>query len=254
MLNRNLSKRLITAAAVAVTLGGAGAAAAEVLVLRAQGPGASRHYRAGTHLPDATLFNLRVGDSLVVLTSGGTRSFRGPGVYSASQNPTPFVMADGRRVRVRAGVVRGEPREEGVQPTEIWDFDSRDSDSLCIAAGARPTLWRPASASAVRVTITAATGASASFDWPAGVARMPWPQELAAVDGGVYSLATDRSRRTVQITTRMLPALAQGDLDRLAAALLAGQCRTQLDTLIATRPDPAAPVMASGATAARSGG
>ena len=83
-------RSLASAASVALALGAASSAAAEVLILQAQGPNASRRYRAGSRLPDSTLFNLRYGDTLVVLASGGTRTFRGLGTFSVIQPANPW--------------------------------------------------------------------------------------------------------------------------------------------------------------------
>src|SRR4029450_4662610 len=78
--NRLKLSRLALAALLAT---GAASAAANVLVVRAQGPSA-KAYPAGRSLADNAQIQLRAGDSIIVLTPRGTRTFRGPGNFTAS--------------------------------------------------------------------------------------------------------------------------------------------------------------------------
>ena len=71
-------RRAAIAALLAAT---ATAAAANVLVVRSSGPSA-KSYPAGRSLPDNARINLAQGDMVIVLTGGGTRTFRGPGTFS----------------------------------------------------------------------------------------------------------------------------------------------------------------------------
>src|SRR4051812_47496850 len=58
-------------------------AAATVLIVRSTGPSAAA-YAPGRTLPDNARLTLRAGDAVIVLGAGGTRTFRGPGVFSPS--------------------------------------------------------------------------------------------------------------------------------------------------------------------------
>jgi hypothetical protein len=69
--------------AVALSLGFAAAASADVLVLRATG-GATASYRPGQSLRDNHLIRLRTGESVTILGKGQTRVFRGPVQYRPS--------------------------------------------------------------------------------------------------------------------------------------------------------------------------
>ncbi len=241
---RTISKaRLAQFALLAFAAGEISAAAAEVLVLRSDGPRASRHYRTGTRHADNAVFELRPGDSMVVLAPGGTRTWRGPGYYSLVRPPRPLILANGQQVRVETGVVRSSPAVPGVHPTAVWEYDIAREGKLCVQAGTRPILWRPGSGAAARVTITGA-GASHSFDWPAGAINAPWPEALPVTDGGSYLIESTRAQRPVRVTLEVLSPAAESDVDRLATELVGQRCTGQLDTLIATRVDPAAPVLA----------
>ena len=244
-------RRLAQLVLLTVAAGELSAAAAEMLVLRSQGPRAPRHYAAGSRHADTTVFELRPGDSLVVLAPGGTRNWRGPGFFGLNQGPA--VLASGQRVRVNAGVVRSAPRQEGVQPTQFWDFDIRSEGHLCVARGARPRLWRPRSASPARATITAASGMSHSIEWPAGQTRAAWPDAMPVADGARYFLTTAGATQSVRITTHVLAPAAEDRVDQIATQLVQRGCQAQLDTLIATRGDPAAPVVPSAAGQAGGG-
>jgi hypothetical protein len=243
-------RRLAQLVLLTVAAGELSAAAAEMLVLRSNGPRAPRHYASGSRHPDNTVFELRPGDSLVVLAPGGTRNWRGPGFFGLNQGPA--VLANGQRVRVNAGVVRAPPRQEGVLPTQYWDFDIRSEGHLCVASGAGPSLWRPRSSAPIRVTITAASGTSHSFQWPAGQTRIEWPDAVPVRDGARYFLATAGAAQPVGITTHILAPAAGDRTDQIATQLVQRGCQAQLDTLIATRVDPAAPVVQP--AAGRAGG
>jgi hypothetical protein len=178
---------------------------------------------------------------MTVLAAGGTRSWRGPGFYSLVAPARPLILANGRTARVQTGVVRSAPRQEGVQPTDFWQYDIRSDGNLCVAGGARPMLWRPRSAAPARVTLTA-SGVTHSFEWPVGQFAIPWPNAVPLRNGGRYFLNAPNFSRSVRITTHLLPAGASERMDDIAVQMVARGCQAQLDTMLATREDPTAPL------------
>lgn len=246
-------KRMAQIALVLFAAGEVSSAAAQVLVLRADGPRAPRHYRVGTRHADNAVFELRPGDSMVVLARGGTRHWRGPGFFSLVAPPRPLVLANGQTVRVQTGVVRSVPPQPGMQPTDVWEYDIRREGRLCVAAGTQPYLWRPRSGEAATTTITAANGTSRRVAWAAGDYRVAWPASLPLTDGATYVLETSGGRQTVRVTPALLPASAAGETSALAAQLVAQRCHGQLATLIATRADPTAPLHPEASTRSGSG-
>jgi hypothetical protein len=237
-----LGKRFAQIALLTLAAGEISAAAAEVLVLSSGGPRASRHYKPGSRHPDETIFDLRPSDTLVVLAAGGTRSWRGPGYFSLVAPARPLILANGQRARVQTAAVRTPPRQEGVQPTDFWHYDVRQDGNLCVANGARPLLWRPRSGAPARVTLTAANGASHAFDWPANQLVMGWPEAVPVRDKGLYYLAGTGREQPVRITAHLVPPAGDRMAD-IAVQFVNRGCKAQLDTLVATRADPTAPVV-----------
>lgn len=227
------------------------AAAADVLVLSATGPRAPNHYRPGSRHADNAIFELRPGDNMTVLARGGTRRWRGPGFYSLVAPPRPLVLANGQTVRVQTGVVRTEPPQPGVRPTDVWEYDVSKEGRLCVPAGAAPMLWRPRGATPQSLTVRAASGASRRISWGAGEYQAAWPAALPLSGGRTYILEAGRGQRPVRVTLVTLPAATVADTGALAAQLLARGCQAQLETLIATRVDRTAPVAEESASGAR---
>src|SRR3569623_2572415 len=85
----NFKARFVIAAALAAT---AGAASADILVLRADGP-AAKAFPPGKRLPDSARLVLKASDELIVLASRGTRTIRGPGKFVAGVAPPARVAS-----------------------------------------------------------------------------------------------------------------------------------------------------------------
>lgn len=222
------------AALAALFVTSATAAAANVLVVRSSGPSAAT-YKAGRSLPDNARITLRPGDTVVVLTGGGTRTFRGPGTYSPNAavrgGPRVATAADGRRARV------GAVRNAGVLPRggTIWDVDVTQSGTFCVV-GSRPVLlWRPDASQPITLQVIARDGASINAQWAAGQPTLAWPAGAQLADGAAYSFRTPGVAVPTQITFRTL-ASEPADLDGVAAALIENGCEGQLDLLIETQP------------------
>jgi hypothetical protein len=224
-------KRFAQFALLAFMAGEVSYVAAEVLVLRAVGPSA-RRYPAGQRLPDNTSFTLRAGDAVTVLAGGGTRTFRGPGTYSASGPARAGGMASAGPRR-NTGAVRGAGDGEVLRPDDVWQVDVTQSGRACVAAGQRPTLWRPVADSAIQLTITPPTGAPQTVSWARGQKTLAWPASVPVADNASYQISWTGAASPKRLTTRTLPAMPTGNLDALATAFITHECRGQLDVLIA---------------------
>ncbi len=229
-------RRLVQFAVLAIAAGEVSAATAEVLILRSAGPSA-RNYPAGRRVADNTSFTLRPSDVVVVLANGATRTFRGPGSFSATGPVRRGTqMAGGTNVRRQTGAVRGDdPVAPVTHPADIWQFDVSQSGRACVLPGQRPVLWRPQSDRAVRLTITPQNGAAQTVNWNAGQSTIEWPASVPVVDGSSYQLNWTGALNPVRVTTRTLTGVQVGNVEAVATAFLDNNCRSQLDVLIATR-------------------
>ena len=251
-MSRTSAKRFVQFVILAVVAGELSHAAAEVLILRSDGPTARRQFRVGSRVPDTAVFNLRPGDSLTVLARGGTRSFRGPGAFSVVAPPQSQQSAQNApQVRIQTGVVRRDPPVPGVEATDIWEYDVRQEGTVCVRAGARPILWLPADHGTARLTISTVAGAMHTSDWPAGQTSFAWPDSVPVTNGTSYTLSWSGDARPTRITARVLTAAEADSLDTLASTLIRNGCFGQLDTFIATRVDPDAPIAQTDAERAR---
>jgi hypothetical protein len=225
---------------LAMVAGEFSAAAADVLILRAVGPSA-RNYPAGRRVPDTASFTLRPGDSVVVLAGGATRTFRGPGTYSANGAGRSNALASNATgVRRQTGAVRGAGDQPVSHPSDVWQTDVTMSGRTCVLAGRRPILWRPSSERAVQLTITPQTGAAQTVAWRAGQSTLEWPASIPIVDNASYQISWTGGTSPTRLTARTLTAVQPTNLDAVATALVTNQCRGQLDVLIATRDAEAA--------------
>ena len=215
------------AALLAVT---AGAAAANVLVVRSSGPSA-RAYPPGKSLADNARIALRPGDTVVVLGAGGTRTFRGPGTFTPATAPRAgtrtIATADGRRARI------GAVRNAGITaatPTTIWHVDASQSATVCLADPANVQLWR-ADSSREEVLTIAGGGASRTLAWPVGQSTLAWPADLTINESAEYSFTRAGSPVPARIRFRILRS-RPADMNAVAAALIERDCRQQLDLLV----------------------
>lgn len=227
-------KWLRGATVAAFVIVGTATAAANVLVVRSTGPSA-RSYPAGKSLPDNAPIALKAGDTLVVLAGGATRTFRGPGTFTATgpvRAGTGLAAAGGTR-RARTGAVRNA----GIVPRSptLWHVDATQSAKVCIADPQHVMLWRPDAAATTKVTIEPAGGEPQEVEWPAGQATLDWPTQVAVADGSEYRVIWPGNQDPVRLTFATLDTVPT-DLAQVAEALIAHECQAQLDLLVETAP------------------
>ncbi|WP_353217449.1 hypothetical protein [Sandarakinorhabdus sp.] len=204
------------------------------LVVRAAGPSAGT-FKPGQRLPDAPLI-LKVGDSIVVLDTKGTRSFSGPGTFSLTSASAVaqevafsdlLVQKPARRARI--GAVRAGGQDQGPPtPPGVWALDTRTSDTVCALDPANVALWRADTTAAQTLMINRDDGAAASAVFGPGQAVTSLP---AAVAGKPGTLRITGGNATVTLTMKQLPA--PSDVEALGAALAEAGCQSQLLRLAA---------------------
>lgn len=208
----------------------AGTAAANVLVVRSTNPS----YRAGQSLPDNARITLRDGDQVMILASGGTRTFRGPGTYSPNSRVANATVSDGGRV-ARIGAVR----DAGIVPRgpTLWHVDVTQSGTFCLTSGSNVMLWRPDATAPVRFTISG-PGGNRTLNWAANDPTTAIPGG-AVTDGATYTFAQPGVAVPVTITFKLLNSQPR-DVQSVAAALIANGCEGQLDVLVESQPQQTA--------------
>ena len=230
--------RLSRLALAALLVTGAASAAANVLVVRSSGPSA-KAYPPGKSLPDNARLQLRQGDTLVVMSPRGTRTFRGPGTFSPSSavqaGPQVVQANNGRRARI--GAVRNAGIVPTATPDTIWDVDASQSGTICLAGTNGVNLWRPDASQTATLTISGPNSASGTVNWPAGDDSIAWPASVPIVNNAEYQLSLTGSPVPSRIRVKTL-ASRPADLQAVADALIRNDCREQLDLLVDTAPEP----------------
>jgi hypothetical protein len=216
-------RRALVAAALLST---ASMAAANVLVVRSTNPS----YRAGQSLPDNARITLRAGDQIMILASGGTRTFRGPGTFSPNSRVASATMNDGGRV-ARIGAVR----DAGIVPRgpTLWHVDVTQSGTFCLTSASNVMLWRPDASAPVRVTVSG-PGGNRTLNWAANEPTAALPGSAVA-DGATYTFTQPGVAVPVTITFKLLTSQPR-DVQSVATALIANGCQGQLDVLVESQP------------------
>jgi hypothetical protein len=177
---------------------------------------------------------LRPGDVLTVLGGQATRTIRGPGTFPIAAGGAARMADASRRGRfsaMRAGEMPPSP--------SVWHLDVTQSGTVCTADGTRPQLWRADAAEKVTLTVQPASGAARTLQWDAGKDVLDWPADLPATASAAYELSWDGSTDKSRLVFASVGAQPQDD-QTLASALIAKNCRNQLDTLLEKVPDESA--------------
>jgi hypothetical protein len=227
--NSRLARPLIAA----VLLAWAGAATADILVVRSSGPSA-RGYPPGRRLPENARLLLKAGDQLIVLDGRGTRIIRGPGSFTAGGGSATGRIASAAPAgdrRARIGAVRG--LETGtLRPPSIWHVDVSRSSNICVADPSRVTLWRADPGRAATLTVADRAGRTKEIGWPLGSSTLAWPSDLPVAEGAEYRLSGGNSAPST-IRFRTMGSRPAG-LEDMAQTLIRNQCDAQLDLFIDT--------------------
>lgn len=226
--SRKVARALLAAALLAT----AGAALADILVVRSSGPSA-QSFPPGKRLPESARIGLKPGDQLVILDGRGTRVIRGPGTFTAGlPSAAPAGSGPASQRRARIGAVRGAEAGE-LRPPSIWHVDIAKSSNVCVADPAKVNLWRADSANALILDIAGAGGRSKRMNWQPGSNILAWPSDLPVADGTEYRLSWKGGATPTALRFRTMPATPAG-LEDMAQALIRNRCEAQLDRFIET--------------------
>ncbi|RZK01980.1 MAG: hypothetical protein EOO76_08780 [Novosphingobium sp.] len=230
----------VALAALTCSLGFAGAAAAQTIVVSASGPSA-RSYPAGKSLAAGSRIVLAAGDTLTVLDSRGTRTLRGPVTTSAAASATTAnpsfaaLVATQNRRRARTGAIRGAG--ESAKPSNLWYVNVASEGTVCVTDPAAVGLWRPDMEQAETLTIAPASGGSASAPFLVGQNVATWPASLPIAEGASYVISGGGLTKPTRVRFALLPA-APGDPAGTYAALDAKGCDAQKQLLLGALKSP----------------
>lgn len=227
--SKNFARPLLAA----VLLLTAGAALADILVVRSSGPSA-KSFPPGKRLPESARISLKASDQLVVLDGRGTRIIRGPGTFTAGAPTVGRTASAGPAVqrRARIGAVRGVETGE-LRPPSIWHVDVARSSNFCVADPSKVTLWRADAAEALNLSIGGSGGRLKRLSWQPGSSTMAWPSDLPVAEGAEYRLSWTGGATPTTLRFRTVPAKPAG-LEDMAQTLIRNQCEAQLDLFIDT--------------------
>ncbi|MGZ8332202.1 MAG: hypothetical protein ACXWUZ_03510 [Allosphingosinicella sp.] len=227
------SRAFVRPLLAAVLLVTAGAAAADILVVRSSGPSA-KSFPPGKRLPESARISLTPSDQLVVLDGRGTRIIRGPGTFTAGAPAVGRVATAAPAVqrRARIGAVRGVETGE-LRPPSIWHVDVTRSSNFCVADPSKVTLWRADAAEPLTLNIGGPGGRAKQLSWQPGSSTLAWPSDLPVADGSEYRLSWSGGAVPTALRFRTVPAKPAG-LEDMAQTLIRNQCDAQLDLFIDT--------------------
>jgi hypothetical protein len=204
----------------------AGPAFANVLVVRST----AAQYRPGRSLGDNEAFTLRQGETVVILSSRGTRAFQGPGTFRSTQAGVQVASNSGARL----GVVRSAGLDPNVPQPSIWQIDVNAGGTVCLPSATNATLWRLDSASEARLSIRG-PGGSQQVTWPAGAATLAWPRALPLANDARYDLTQAGTAVPTQVTVKLVGPVST-DFQQMADTLIRNGCQQQLDLLVDSLP------------------
>lgn len=95
---------------------------------------------------------------------------------------------------------------EALNPPDVWAVNVQRSETVCLPAGAGPSLWRPhAETELMVILLHLASGQEATVTFAAGEASAPWPPDVPLFDGGVYVVRDLANQWERRLSVRMIP-------------------------------------------------
>ncbi len=230
---------LAAALALGIVLASPGTAHADVVVA-SSGP-SSGQFPVGKKLSPVERITLKVGDSVTVLGSTGTRVIRGPGIHRVgargpSKRSTFAVLTRQRSAqRVRTGAVRGDIPGATLTSPNMWYVDVSKSGTMCVANLDSVRLWRPGTEGNSTYLIAKASSPDhihVNFEDGAMVAE--WDgMRMPLAEGATYKITGPGGGAASEVTFAMLDEPGD-DPEALAEDLIAKGCTVQLELLAST--------------------
>ncbi|MFZ1742969.1 MAG: hypothetical protein WAT93_08950, partial [Pontixanthobacter sp.] len=223
--------------AIAATLSGMATAG---VVIKSSGPSASQ-YPVGSKVDDNGRITLKAGDSVTVMSNGGTREIQGAGTHSVAQRGiskrSTFAALTNQRAnsRVRTGAARTAGGVASLVRDNIWDVDVTQSGAVCVLDLSAVRMWRPGREAASTYVIASSNSADhLHVSFPENVMVANWDAErMPLVEGAPYTITGPSNGEPVSVSFVKM-ADEPADPEQMAAALIEKGCTSQLE-LLATK-------------------
>ena len=236
----SLVKPALISAALACAMIAAPMTATAGVVVKSSGPSAAK-YPVGTKLDDKGRITLKAGDSVTILTNGGTRVIRGAGTHRVAKrgaSKRSAIQALTRRRaagQVRTGATRGDAPAGTASNPNMWWVDVTKSGTMCVADMSAVQMWRPGGDEASTYVLASAVSAEhVHKTFPAGETTAAWDAErLPLTDGASYTITGPGGTTTSTVTFAQLES-APDAIEDLTLVLLDKGCTTQVEQLTAS--------------------
>jgi hypothetical protein len=241
-----VSQLIFLALAAAGLLIEGAAAAAQGMVVRADGPSADR-FPAGTIIRPGEKLRLKRGDVITVAEGAGTRLLRGGLAETVTPDPSLLgrlrqVLAASREKRARlagtrstekAGEAGNAGRVDHVEAApSIWVINYREGGTWCVPSSDDVQLWKPGPRRDGELVISAEDGASRTIRWSAELETVAWPGGVSVREDESYLVAAD-GETPYPISFRVLEEVPV-TVDDIARELDSRGCYSQLDLIGST--------------------
>jgi hypothetical protein len=232
------TRKLSALVAASITLLSAEAVMAGPMVVRSTGPSA-RTYPIGKPLAPNARLDLKAGDVVTVLDTGGTRVLKGPGQVAisgsnaASGSGFAQLIANSGARQARTGATRSAIGGGPARSPNVWYVDASKSGLHCVADLAALTIWRPDNTAEGTISVKRLSdGKVATVDYRAGQTARPWPlEELPVSEGAQFAISLPGAKAPVTVKTTLLAAPVNG-IEEIASILMSKNCSAQMDVLV----------------------
>lgn len=208
------------------------------VVVKSSGPSAEKYPR-GKKLKDNSRITLQAGDSVTILSKGGTKVLKGAGTYRVGARGTKARTRYDNLVRARsASRVRiGAARSgsgEALSPN-IWYVDVTKSGTICVTDMADVTLWRPDNKKDQTFIVGPATSDyHYHVEFKEKVSTRPVDAEKLALKAATDYTITGQGEAATATVNFTVVTDAPSTAEEMAAMLIEKGCTTQLELLAAS--------------------
>jgi hypothetical protein len=220
-----IRSRWLAVTAAALVAGVGLPASADMVVIRASGPG----LKTGAVVASGAGVTLPAGSSATLLAQDG-RSVKISGPYQGV--PDQGSGGDAKVVTALSRLLTtggGDSHSLGVtRGTDVFESHAVNPGGgvYCARANRAAVFQRGMSITATRLVITSANGAVTEVKWPESATEVPWPQEQPLRDGATYLIEQEGKPKPGKLMVRRVPGDVEGEA-AVAAWMAENGCSRQ---------------------------